>query len=688
MARTPASAYFPSVALLAVFTLHAAAQVQETKPNPAIVSISVDPDSSKLGQVPATLFGSFIEPIGDSINQGLSAEILVNGSLEEGLWNHTNLERMFADQPELVASSIDTQLPLPWLPLHMAAGRRYEVHRDDAANSWQSVEIMGNQDPAAGILQRVYLPAQRTLGYKVSLYVRHLVGSPEITVELRKHGSDTVLAKATLNATQSGWTKYSTSLALKTGDVQPMAPVDFAIEVAPNERVDVDEISLMPDDAIDGLDPDVVAMAKAMNSTQLRFGGNFSSQYHWREGVGPADKRLTVENGAWGIPEDNTFGIDELLRFCDLIHAVPQININMGSGTPEEAADWVRYIHDRYKKPVIYELGNELYGNLQVGHITADEIAGKTLAFSQAVRAVDPKAEVIATGGMPQHFEKWNAAQLTNPPGTFQLLSTHFIRVTNVVELSNPSAEFVAAAAYALPVEVGRDFQRMQAQVDASSQWRGKVHFAMDEWLFNSRGKGDRVFTNQSPSSKNEGGGLMVAGVFNTLFRNSQIVPFSDITGLMEFAGIWKRRQQAYATPSYYIFRLYSGVKGDTILTVKTGSGLYSLKGGIQEFTDIADVPYVDVVATLSPDRKNLTLFCINRDLANDLPVRIDLGSFAPASVAQVEQLKSASRYDQNDEAHPRNVVPQTSSLALANGAPITYTLPHESVTMLRFHSR
>ena len=70
----------------------------------------------------------------------------------------------------------------------------------------------------------------------------------------------------------------------------------------------------MPQDALGTLDPDVVAMAKAMHITELRFGGNFTSYYHWRDGVGPRDKRPTIENIAWGIPEYNDFGEDEFFN--------------------------------------------------------------------------------------------------------------------------------------------------------------------------------------------------------------------------------------------------------------------------------------------------------------------------------------------------------------------------------------
>ena len=58
----------------------------------------------------------------------------------------------------------------------------------------------------------------------------------------------------------------------------------------------------MPGDTIDGLDPEMVAMAKEMKTPLVRFGGNFTSAYHWRDGIGPRDKRVSMRNIAWGIP--------------------------------------------------------------------------------------------------------------------------------------------------------------------------------------------------------------------------------------------------------------------------------------------------------------------------------------------------------------------------------------------------
>jgi alpha-L-arabinofuranosidase len=665
----------------------AVAQITQSKPMPKVVEIRVD-SAGSLGTVPPRIFGTFIEPIDYSIDNGVIAEILVNGSLEAGLWNHAMLEQMFRDQPELIGSTNSTGIPIPWQSLNSAAGNRFELHVGDAANSWQSLEIMGTPDDLTGIKQRVYLPVPRTYGYTASLYAKHVSGPSRVDVSLRSRSSGKVLATASVDVKGEEWNKYTVTLKLEKEQVHRLEPVDFALSVEGDERVDVDQISLMPDDAIATLDPDVVRMADAMHMTELRLGGNFSSYYHWRDGVGPLDKRITMENIAWGIPEYNNFGTDEFLAFCKLVHAEPQFNLNLGSGTPQEAVDWVKYIRDRYKGSLILEMGNELYGRWQVGYPDRQEIAPRTLAFSKALRPVSKDATLMATGGTPNGFETWNAAQLTNPPGTFDLLTTHFITGTNHVRLNPYTPDFMAAAAYAVPHALGPDLDRMQAQIDAVPGYKGTAQLAVTEWLFNSKGDGERNFTNESPSSRNEGGAVMIAAAFNTYLRHNSQVKLVNLTGLMEFAGVWKRREQVFASPAYYVFQMYSTAKDDTVLPVTTDSGTYTVKNGTQGYAEVQNVPYIDVVATRSIGKRTLTLFCVNRALTDDAPVKIDLGAFATLKAVKVEQITAVSRYEMNDEVEPNRVVPHFFSLNVTPREQPTITLPHESLTVIRFQEQ
>jgi alpha-N-arabinofuranosidase len=670
------------IAALLLGTVTACAQIIPSRPMPPTVTVRVGNEGTE--RVPDTIFGSFLEPIGNSINGGVVAEILENGSLESGLWNHSNLERLFREQPELIESTNQTGIPLPWQPLNMAAGNRFELQVGDAANSWQSLEILGTPNQLTGIMQKVYLPVQRVLGYRVSLYAKHVSGPTQLTVLFRDPETGKTLAESRVDASAKEWMKYETTIRLNPGAVRRLQAVDFGLAVEGIEQADVDEISLLPEDAIGIFDPDEVAMAKAMNVTELRLGGNFSSYYHWKDGIGPADKRVTMENIAWGIPEYNKLGTDEFLQLCDLIGAVPQFDLNMGSGTPEEAADWVRYIRERYKGPVVYELGNELYGKWQVGYKTVYEIAPATQAFSKAVRAVAPDATIIATGLGPVTDGKWNAAQLSNPAGTFDDLSLHFILGTNHPVTENATPDFTAAAAYALPFAVGPYFGKVQAQLDEHPELQGKVHFAVTEWLFNSKGSGERNFTDESPSWMNEGGAVMAAGFLNTVLRHSAEIKIADMTGIMEFAGIWKRHEQVYAVPAYYVFKMYTAVKGDTVLPVSTDSGTYNVNGGVRPLDKVQDIPYIDVAATRSSDGKTVTLLCVNRSLSQDVPTTFDLGKWHATAPAQVEQISAASRYEMNNEVEPNHIVPVPGSVPVSSAGPLSITLLHESVTMVR----
>jgi alpha-N-arabinofuranosidase len=659
-------------------SISASAQITIDQPIPSTATIHIDAAKSAGGAIPRTIFGSFLEPIGNSTYNGLWAEILQNPSMEAGLWSATNVGHMVRDEPALARAS-ELGLPLPWEPLDGNQGNRYELRYGSAANSWHSLIIMGVPGQPTGIRQRVYLPIHRTLDYKGSLYARHINGPSRLTITIRQRNSNEVLASAHVDANAGDWTKYRFELHLPDGKLHRLDPADFAVEVEGDATMEVDQFSLMPGDALDGLDPDEVAMAKAMDTPLVRFGGNFTSSYHWKDGIGPRDKRVNMLNIPWGIPEYNTFGTDEFLHFCNLIGAEPQIALNLGSGTSEEAAGWVGYIDEHWHQHsgLTWELGNELWGNWNVGYPTLDQLAPRTLAFSKAIRAVDPNAKLIATGGDPDRFTKWNAPQLSNPAGTFDYLSTHFVVTNTDTQTQHASADFIAQAAYALPVGLETKLKLAQEQIDQTPAFANKAHIAFTEWLF----IGNRPGT---PSFSNMGGAIDTAGFFNMLMRNSSIVPISDMTGIMEFGGIWKKRSQVYAAPGYYAFKLYSTAHASRPVRVEAQSGSYSVQHGIGRLPDISNVPYLDVVAALNDSRDTLTVFCVNRSLLTDIPTAIHIDGFTSASKVEVQTLGGSSIDDANTEDDPERVIPVKVDEQLKAGV-LHHVFPHESVTVLVF---
>lgn len=666
--------------LFAAAIAASAQTISQGRPQPDRVTISVDAAQASAKAVPKALFGTFLEPIRNAINNGLWAEVLRNPSFENGLWDAPHIQHMIAADPQLAGAS-RLGLPIPWEPLDAKEGNRYEPRRGDAANSWQSLAVFGVPGKQTGIREEIYPPVGRELHYHGSIYVKHLSGANEISVSIRKRNQDgQPLAIARFAAAARDWHKYSFNLDLPSSALVPLQPADFVIEVSGDERALIDQASLMPADAIDGLNPEMVSLAKAMHTTVLRFGGNFTSAYHWLDGIGPRDKRVSMRNIAWGIPQYNQFGTDEFLQFCKLIGAEPQIALNLGSGTPKEAAAWVRYV-DQHWAPhsgLLWELGNELWGDWNLGYPTLQQLPTRTLAFSRAVRAVDPRARLIATGADPDHFQQWNAAQLTNPPGTFQFLSTHFVVGTDEVKAQHPRTQATVAAAFALPVGLGRKLHQMQAQIDQTPGYKNKVHIAFTEWLFSCCGKGPL----NAPRYDNMGGAIDAAGFLNMLLSNYSVVPVSDMTGLIEFAGISERRGAVFATPAYYAFRMYATANPASTIAVTSNSGTYNVQNGVTRLPDINNVPYLDVVAARDQGGHRLTLFCVNRSLTRDIPAEISLAHFASASEAHVQQLSADSIGEVNDEAHPTHVVPVSSTVRL-NGSKLSYTFKHASVTRI-----
>ena len=506
---------------------------------------------------------------------GLWAEILENPSFEENLWSAANVRRMTESEPALLRSS-QMGLPLPWEPLDYSQGSRYEPRWNEAANSSRSLLVMALPGKQTGIRQRTFLPVYRTLSYSGSVYVKHVSGPAraEISVRGRNH-PEKIFARQVLDLTGSDWKRYRFDVQLQANQLMPLEPADFVIALSDETRALIDQASLMPGDNVDGMDPEMVKLSRDLKTPVVRFGGNFTSAYHWPDGVGPRDKRVSMLNIAWGIPEYNTFGTDEFLRFCQLIGAEPQVALNLGSGSPGEAAEWVRYVNAHWGDKaggLLWELGNELWGDFQVGYPTLSRVAARTKEFADAVHAVDKRARLIATGADPDHFHEWNAAQLANA-GDFDFLSTHFVVRDDVVRRKDPSPGFLAASSLALPVELERRLREMKTQIQDHPRARDRVKIAFTEWLFH--GQPDRV-----PQFHNMGGALCTAGLLNTLMRTADFTSVSDMTGLIEFGGIWKKRGRVYPVPAYWAFHMYSTADAVTPVETRVETETYDIHDG------------------------------------------------------------------------------------------------------------
>jgi len=658
--------------LALVFCTCAFAQSQPA----AEIVVQIDVNKTANYSVPRSIFGTFLEPIGNSTYNGLWAELLRNPSFEDSLWDVKHVAEMVKDDPELSRAS-EMALPLPWEPLRYAQGSRYAPQWNDAANSYRSLLLMALPDKQTGIRQKVYLPVYRVSHYIGSVYLKPISGPGRIEVSLRERNNpDHVFDRRDLLVGATGWQRYEFALDVPARQLATLEPADFVIAASDETRVLIDQASLFPGDNMDGMDPEMIAMSRELKTPIVRFGGNFTSAYHWRDGVGPRDRRVSMLNTAWGIPEYNQFGTDEFLRFCQQIGAAPQIALNLGTGTPQEAAEWVQYVNAHWADHaggLLWELGNELWGDFQIGYPTLPGVAERTKSFSDAVRNVDPKARLIATGGDPDVFQDWNAAQLTNPTDTFNYLSTHFVVTTNSVQAPHPSPDFIAKAVFALPVELERRLRTMHQQFEKTG--KPTVNTAFTEWLFWSS---EDQF---SPRYDNMGGAIGTGGFLNMMLRNSDIVPISDMTGIIEFGGIWKKRGRVFGVPSYWVFRMYSNADIAKLVETQSHGPTYDVDQGSTRLPKIVGVPYLDVVAAINGSGNKLTLFCVNRHLTRDLETKINLAGFRPTN-ATARSMFADSIYEKNDETEPEHIHPRATPLSVES-AEFKYTFRHESVTVI-----
>src|SRR5271156_3603089 len=194
-----------------------------------------------------------------------------------------------------------------------------------------------------------------------------------------------------------------------------------------------------------GFRKDVLDEIKKLGVPIIRYpGGNFVSGYNWLDGIGPKASRPAVLDKAWNSMNSNEFGTDEFLSWCRLVGTEPLLGLNLGTGTPEQAAALVEYCNlekgtrwsDLRRKNGIADpyrvqhwcLGNEMDGPWQIGHSTAVEYGYKAAAAAHQMRAVDPSLTLIACGSrgplMPTYLE-WDREVLEQCYEYVDALSLH-----------------------------------------------------------------------------------------------------------------------------------------------------------------------------------------------------------------------------------------------------------------------
>jgi alpha-N-arabinofuranosidase len=241
----------------------------------------------------------------------------------------------------------------------------------------------------------------------------------------------------------------------------------------------------------------------------------------------------------------------------------------------------------------------------------------------------------------------------------------------------------VAEAMFAMPVGIERLFHDMKNQIDADARMKGRVGIALTEYLFRApfSSSPPDYPAPHLPEYRNLGGAIWLAGMLNTLIRVADFVPIANMTGAVEFGRLWEKRGITYGVPSYWAFRMYSNADVANLLDTKVEVARYSVKEGSPRTPDVADVPYLDLVAVANQSGDKITLFGVNRSLTADITSTIKLSGFSVHSASGM-LLAADNIYVGNDDERPEAVAPSEIKVA-GNGSTFSHTFPKASVTRI-----
>ena len=442
-----------------------------------------------------------------------------------------------------------------------------------------------------------------------------------------------------------------------------------------------------------GFRTDVMQAVKGLGVSVLRWpGGNFSSGYNWKDGIGPKDQRPARPELAWNDVETNRFGTDEFLRYTEAIGAEPYICVNLGLGTIGDARDWVEYTNsakhtywaDQRRKNgreqpynvKYWALGNEIDGPWQLGHKDAPAYATFALETAKAMRGIDPSIKLVASGSSNYGADwiGWNRTVLQTLRNTVDYIALH----TYINNRDNDLERYLGGSQQNIERYIDTT-KGLIREVQAGPNPR-PIYIAYDEWNVwyrtGNREKLEEIYNFEDA--------LAMGMFFNTFFRHADIVKMANLAQMVNvIAPIMTSDKGLFLQPIYFPIAEFGRQRGNTSLDAWVSSPTYTLPNRPQ------DVKYLDVSATFDARSGSLFLNVLNRSKDKDITAAIEneAGRLGPnATVWQMNNADLKATHTFGDDVKVR---PRTSTLALdVQQGTARYTFPAHSLTILTMKVR
>jgi alpha-N-arabinofuranosidase len=453
-----------------------------------------------------------------------------------------------------------------------------------------------------------------------------------------------------------------------------------------------------------GFRKDVIDEVRQLGVPIIRYpGGNFVSGYNWLDGVGPKKDRPRMLDKAWNTIETNQFGTDEFMAWCKLVGSRPLMGLNLGTGTPENAAALVEYCNvekgtkwselrrshgaGQPYKVEHWCLGNEMDGPWQIGHMTATEYGLKAQDAARQMRYVDPSLKLIACGSSHNHmptYLEWDREVLEQCYDHVDGLSLHRYFGNTQEDTGGDSAKYLA-----MNLSMERQITESLAVcglVQGHKRSPKKLWLSFDEWNVWYRARsGDAVNGREQEAPHlleevyNLEDALLVGGILNTLMRNADRVKIACLAQLVNvIAPIMTNPQGSLRQTIFYPYYSALQYARGSVLNLLVESPTY-------EVSEIGQVPYLDAAGTLNPEDGKVSTFILNRDLNKPRAVEINWQDKAPghvlySSVITGDDLKAFNSFDT-----PQRVVPRPLDKPSLKGGRAIFEVPARSYSVIQW---
>lgn len=447
-----------------------------------------------------------------------------------------------------------------------------------------------------------------------------------------------------------------------------------------------------------GFRKDVLGALRQLHMTAMRYpGGNFASGYHWMDGIGPREQRPTVRELAWQSIEPNQFGTDEFMKMASMMDWTPMVTVNLGTGTPEEARNWVEYCNcpagSRYadlraengsKAPYqvkLWGLGNEMDGPWQLGHVPAEQYAILAQQAAKLMKDTDPNIETVACGtcsiSLPTYME-WDRTVLEYIGSFADYVSLHRY-------VGNPKGNTVDYLAVTNSID--QQIEEMDAVcrfVQARSKSKKRHYLCFDEWNVWYRNRSAEHISGSGKFAPplieehyNLEDALVVAGFLNSFIRHADIVKIANIAQIVNvIAPILTRGDDMLLQTIFYPFAMYASRRDGIAL-------LPSVSGPAYDSPSYGRVSAIDTSAILGDGV--LHAFLVNRNIKETAEIEIDHGRGKLVSVISAEAVSGPTPDACNTYENPNVICSRPLQAVKISEGKASIQLPPLSVAAITF---